>query len=511
MPTFLRDLIDRLGSGRRLALVAVGVGTAALIWIFSYWATRPEWVALMPGMGIESAGEVSARLDEANIPYRLERGGSEVRVSERDLARARVLLAQSGVPRQGRPGFELFDQPSWGLTDFTQRINYRRALEGELERTISQMRGIESAQVHLAMQETSVFRRSDRQAEASVFLKLRGGIRPGAELVEAITFLVAGSVDGLTSENVTVLDDGGRVLSAAIEPGLASGLTKRQLALQREVEGYLEAKAEELVSEVVGPGNVRVKISAVLNFDRVDRTTQTVDPDQQVALREERSEITPVEGGPGATSTIENTSYEVTRTVERFTGGQGTLRRMTVAVLVNDRVVGEGESQQIEPRSAEELQRVESLVRNAVGLDPARGDEISVIGVAFDERPSLASRDDRGGFLVVLQTLQRPLLGLIAVVLVFIVGLQLVRTLRRPAEEVEEGEGGVAALAAPTEPPSDSEPEELEAPEGELALAAADIRPLVPTELSGFAQVRATVAARPENAVRVLRAWMREA
>src|SRR5690625_1074423 len=166
MPSFLRDLLERLRSDRRLVLITVGVGSALLIWGFSYWATRPEWVPLMPGLDLGGVAEVTARLDEERIPYRLERAGSEIKVSEDDLARARVALAQSGTPRQGRPGFELFDQPSWGMTDFTQRINYRRALEGELERTISQMRGIESAQVHLAMQESSVFRRTDRQSEA---------------------------------------------------------------------------------------------------------------------------------------------------------------------------------------------------------------------------------------------------------------------------------------------------------------------------------------------------------
>src|SRR5690625_1047990 len=505
MPSFLRDLLERLRSDRRLVLITVGVGSALLIWGFSYWATRPEWVPLMPGLDLGGVAEVTARLDEERIPYRLERAGSEIKVSEDDLARARVALAQSGTPRQGRPGFELFDQPSWGMTDFTQRINYRRALEGELERTISQMRGIESAQVHLAMQESSVFRRTDRQSEASVFLRLRSGFRPGAELVEAVTFLVAGSVDGLASENVTVLDDSGRILSAALEPGVTSGLTKRQVALQREIENYLEAKAEDLVAEVVGRENVRVRIAAVLNFDQVDRTTQLVDPDQQVTLREERSEITPPEGSPSGTSTIENTSYEVSRTIERFTGGQGNLRRMTVAVLINDRLVGEGEEQHYEPRSTEELQRVETLVRNAVGLDPTRGDDISVVGIPFDLRPGLGEPGDRTGLAVVLQTSWKPLLALIASLLGFHVPLRVITFLR--GEEPEELE--VPALEAEETPALEAGIDEEE--EEEEAIEPADLRPLVPTGLIGHEQIKATIDERPENAVRVIRAWLREA
>jgi len=507
MPTFLQELIDRLQSlDRRIVIGVTGVIAVLLIWSISYWATRPEWVVLMPGLDLESVGEVTTRLDEERVPYRLQRGGTEIQVNEKDLARTRVLLAQSGIPRKGRPGFELFDQPSWGMTDFTQRVNYRRALEGELERTISQMRGIESAQVHLAIREsTSVFRRNERPAEASVFLKLRTGLRPSGELVEAITFLVAGSVDGLSSESVTVLDDAGRVLSAAIEPGVTSGLTKRQIALQREVENYLEMKAEDLVAEVVGRENVRVRISAVLNFDQIDRTTQAVDPDQQATLREERSEIVPTEGAPGGISTIENTSYEVTRTIERFTGGQGNLRRMTIAVLLNDRFVQGEDGAHYEPRSPEELERVESLVRNAVGFDPTRGDDISVVGIPFDIQPSLIGPDERPGILVRMQTMKWPLLIILGGIIILIVTLQLLRRHRLAQleaalqDEIDE----TPALEA-------SDTEELEEEEEEKVLEPVDIRPLVPKELSGHAQILATIDERPENAVRVIRAWLRE-
>lgn len=500
MPPFIRNLIERFGAGRTLTLALVGVGTVVVIWAFAYWAGRPEWVPLFPGMELETVAEVTARLDESKIPYRLARGGSEVQVTTKELPRARVLLAQAGVPRKGRPGFELFDQPSWGMTDFTQRINYRRALEGELERTIGQMRGIESAQVHLALHETTVFRRNDRTSEASVFLRLRSGVRPGAEMVEAITFLVAGSVDGLKSENVTVLDDNGRVLSAALETGPGSGLTKRQLGLQREVESYLETRAEELVAEVVGAGNVRVRVSAALNFDQVDRTVQAVDPDQQVAMREERSRIIPGPTTPGAASTIENTSYEVTRSIERFIGGQGDVRRLTVAVLVNDRLVGSGESAQHQPRGANELRQVELLVKNAVGIDSSRGDEISVVSVAFDPRPTIAP--ERGpSIFVIAETLQRPIVGVVGVVLAFLLALQILRTVRRPEPEPEPEP--IPLLAA------EGEPELLEEPEAQ-ALPAVSQKVLAQLELDGRAQIRDTIEARPDSAVRVIRAWLRE-
>src|SRR5690606_34044976 len=148
-----RLVIDRLGGPRRLLLVLIGLGAVALIWGISYWATAPSWVPLFQSMELKDAAAVTARLEEAGIEHRLEQDGSLVLVREDELARARVFLAQAGLPATGRPGFELFDQPSWGMTDFTQRVNYRRALEGELERTIGRMQGVEGAEVHLALNE----------------------------------------------------------------------------------------------------------------------------------------------------------------------------------------------------------------------------------------------------------------------------------------------------------------------------------------------------------------------
>ena len=199
MPPALQQLIDRVGGQRRAMMIGVGVVAALAIFGVSRWATAPTWVQPFSGMSLETVGTVTQKLDEEGIPYQLEGGGARLLVQERDVARVRVSLAKQGLPEAGRPGMELFDQPSWGMTDFTQRINYRRALEGELERTIGKMRGIEAAQVHLAMNESSL-RSANRPAEASVVLKLRDGSTPPAEVVQGIAHLVASSVDALQSD-----------------------------------------------------------------------------------------------------------------------------------------------------------------------------------------------------------------------------------------------------------------------------------------------------------------------
>src|SRR3954452_10863459 len=173
MSDSLSSLFDRVGGVRRALIIVVGLVAVGLIFGVAQWAAAPTWVPAFTGIPLESVSSMTDKLDQAAVKYKLDRGGSDILVAASDLARARVALAKGGLPTAGRPGMELFDQPSWGMTDFTQRINYRRALEGELERTIGKMRGIESAQVHLVMHETDGFAAQARPTEASVVLKTK--------------------------------------------------------------------------------------------------------------------------------------------------------------------------------------------------------------------------------------------------------------------------------------------------------------------------------------------------
>src|SRR3954469_13421064 len=188
MPDF-SFLFDKLGGPRRAMILVVGAIAAGLIFAIAQWAGAPTWVPAFTGIPLESVSAMTDKLDQAAVKYRLERGGADIMVAATDLAKARVALAKGGMPNSGRPGLELFDQPSWGMTDFTQRINYRRALEGELERTVGKMRGVQSAQVHLVMHETQGFGAAEKPAEASIVLKLRSGAQPEADIVKGIAHL----------------------------------------------------------------------------------------------------------------------------------------------------------------------------------------------------------------------------------------------------------------------------------------------------------------------------------
>jgi flagellar M-ring protein FliF len=516
MPTALQPYIDRLGGQRRALMIGVGLVAALLIFGLSRWATAPTWVPLFSGVALETVGEITQRLDDEGVRYRLERGGAEILVPAPDVARARVRLAQEGLPSSGRPGLELFDQPSWGMTDFSQRINYRRALEGELERTIGKMRGVESVQVHLAMQEGGGFRAANRAAEASVVLRLRNGGTPTGDVVQGIAHLVASSVDGLQSESVSIIDDAGRLLSVPNEPGSAATLTSRQLSIQREVEAHLETKAATLLSQMLGAGNARVQVAADLNFDRIERTTEMLDPDRQAIAAEQRAEIIPgAEGGAGSTNT--SATYENSRSLETYSAAAGTVKRLSVAVLVNERTDGEATPV---VRGAEELQRIEALVRSAVGIDEKRGDLISVVSVSFDGTGVAGRVDAPMDVWGMVQTLQRPVITLIGLLLAFFIALKVIRTLQpqvAPAPVGALGAGGASVLLPGAAP--DGGAEEF----GVLAMAGAGAAgaiapaefdtplPALPRMTSPLRdQVAGSIEDSPELAARLVRSWMRD-
>jgi flagellar M-ring protein FliF len=520
----VQGLLGRLGGTRNVMIIAIGVIVTALVFGVSQWATRPEWVPLFDNVPLEASGVMGDKLTEAGIAFRLERGGAQILVQSADAARARVTLAREPLPSSGRPGLELFDKPTWGMTDFTQRINHRRAMEGELERTIASMDGVQSAKVHLAIEEGSVFRRIDTRAKASVQLVTKSGSRPSEKVVEGIAQLVANSVGGLEADHVVIVDGSGQALTrdGADTP---TGLSSRQLAVQAEVEHYLEEKAHGLVSQIVGLGNARVQVSAAINFDKLERTVQAVDPEQQAIVTEQRAEITPSEGQQGAASSNVATSYETTKRVETFSGAIGNVKRLTVAVLVADKVptpaagdTGATATPVVpEPRTADELTRIESLVRSALGVDSARGDVVSVVSAPFTV-PALPAVGDSviapPTIVARVQQFEKPLITLLACATALIIAVLTLKALKAPAPAALASGSATAALTAggsndnmalrdPMSDVADSDSVLTPAEEQPILLPPTTINPL-------REQAIATVDQRPGAAVKALRSWLRE-
>ena len=510
MPPAIEQLFERIGGARRIAILGVGVVALVAIFGLSRWATKPDMVPAFSGVPLESVGKMTDALDAAGVTYTLERGGTDVMVATTDLARARVVLASAGLPAQGRPGMELFDQPSWGMTDFAQKINYRRALEGELERTISTMKGIERAQVHLAIKETQAFRRAgDAPAEASVVVKLRNGQRPEADVVRGISQLVASSIDNLDAQRVAVLDDGGRLLSRMLDANDPASLSSAQLEQQRAVEDHLAEKASAMVNQIVGNGNATVSVAADLSFDQVERMSQVVDPEKQALSTEQKAEITPgTDGGAGSTNVA--SSYDNSRTVETVKSATGLVKRLTVSVLVKDRVDAKGVST---TRPQTELDQIAALVRNAVGFDSTRGDLVKVVSTAFEGVTAIAAETTSEKVMRTVQLVQRPALGLAGLAIAMVIALMMMKSLK-----AQSADARAMAIASGRQPQLNS----FGQPMGQLAdrtdvdnsnrgPANVVYQPLQIPVNPLKERVVATAEAYPDVSAKIIRNWMRSA
>ena len=445
MASFAESLFGRMSGGRQVAIIAVGVLVTAGVFGVSRWATQPTWVPLYADMPVEQVKKMTDKLTELGVAHQLDETGSTILVASTDLVKARVDMASEAMPGSGRPGLELFDKPSWGMTDFTQQVNYRRALEGELERTIGKLKNVEAVQVHLALENDKLFKESERPSKASVTLTMAGGEIPKPEMVQGIARVVAGSVGGLDAEHVTIVDARGQALTLQ-DDGSMAGLSSRQLTVQREVENYMELKADKLLTSLVGTGNARVQVAASINFDKVERTTHGIDPDKQALATQQKSEVTPSSPQQGAGYSQTATSYENTRSTETFSGAIGNLKRLTVAVLVADKVTRPDPAAKTTaapapatPRTAEELTRIETLVRSALGVDSARGDVISVVSAPFDIPAPIAFKKDSivvPDLIARVQTNPKPLVAVAALVVLLIVGVLAMGALK-PAKRTQ--------------------------------------------------------------------------
>jgi flagellar M-ring protein FliF len=421
LATFLRGLTFR----QKITLGLGALAVAGTLWAFVALLGRGDYRTLYSGLSPGDAQSLARRLADKNVPYELSSDGTSIRVPANQLDKARLDLAAEGMPQTGRLGFELFDKPNWAGSDFAEKVNYQRALEGELERTIQTIGEIAAARVHLVLPRESLFTEQESEAKASVVVKLRGG-RLGDEAQEAITHLVASAVDGLKPENVTLINaDGGVPILAR-----GGGSTSRS-RYWAEFETALAQKVVATLEPVVGPGKVRANVTAEYDLTTSDSTQETYDPNGSVVLTsqtsEEREGETDAEGVPGTPSNVpgkqaatgvkpppaadsetqglhtESKTFAVSKTVRHVVQPPGSLKRIAAAVLVDDAVeIKDDNGQKVETRrkrTPDEMKQIGELASAALGLDPARGDRVAVANLSFQtlplELPSPPSLTDR--------------------------------------------------------------------------------------------------------------------
>jgi flagellar M-ring protein FliF len=404
----MQSLLARLrGMEGQQRLWLVGASGLALLCFAGilWFATRTDWKVLYAGMDPSDAREMASALTAANIPFDVSSDGATLRVPAASLDKARLTTTAKGGPRSGRMGFELFDKPNWIGSEFDEKVNYQRALEGELEHTINTLSEVESSRVHLVMPHDSLYTSQQRNAKASVVLKLKHRSLSD-EQADAIRNLVASAVDDLHADDVALVDAEGRLQLGKHNANADAAAHEQELA----------AKLVETLEPVAGAGNVRASVNVDYDSSTADEVDETYDPNSVVTLSMQRSEQnsgtqTGPKGVPGTASNAPNVqpplfpqqnpatqnireesgTYAASKRVRHTVQGTGRVRRVTAAILINHRMVVNGKQVSWQPRTQEEMQHLTELAQAAIGFDSARGDQVSVEDMPFEGNSAGAS------------------------------------------------------------------------------------------------------------------------
>lgn len=390
-----------------LSLLIVGGVIATFI-----WATRPDYALLFGNLAPSSAQTIVEELQKKSVPYELQDGGSIINVPRERVYELRLQFAQQGAQGSDARGYELFDSNTLGMTDFMQRVNMKRATEGELSRTISALDQIDFARVHLVLPERSPFTESNVQASASVILNMKQGMRLSPAQIEGISSLVSGSVPELMMENVSILDQRGNKISNNESMNSDIGLSSAQLKLKQQSENYLTQKGQTMLDRVLGAGNSIVRVSTDHDFEKLSRDSELIDPESRIVISEETreegltdSQNEPLFIDPNAppelrketinkstntqNSKIKVRNYEVNTTREKYEKPVGEINRITVSVLLNHKQnrfkdVEGRDSVVYQPFTTAELREIEGVIQNALGIDIARGDNVNITQLKFE-------------------------------------------------------------------------------------------------------------------------------
>jgi len=412
--TQIKEIWDRLPMTGRIATIGGAVATLGLIAAIVYFGTQPDYGVLFSDLKPADAQTIVEKLKAANVPYSLTNGGTTISVPHEKISELRLQMAGDGSISGGHVGFDLFDKTNFGATDFAQQVNYRRALEGELAKTLEGMDEIETARVHITPKKESVFTEKEEGAKASVMLKVKQNKELSGERSDAIVSLIASSIEGLDPSNVSVMDTRGRLLVAAGR-GKGNGMNDAgafhaQLEAKQKFEMESASRIIALLEPVVGQDRVRADVAADIDFSQIEQSEEKYNPQSQVV----RSQQTSTESRNTSNTTTQNTNnvvgarsnnpvtqaspnpvtqtngdsrnmqtinYEIDKTTRRTVGGGGRVNRMTVSVVVDNKVVEGVEA----ARTPDEIKQIQDLVGGAIGIDANRGDSVVVQSMPFSK------------------------------------------------------------------------------------------------------------------------------
>jgi flagellar M-ring protein FliF len=480
----LVSFLKGLGAARLMAMIAV---TTALIAFFAFVimrVTTPQMTTLFTDLSIEDSSGIIKDLERQGIPYEMRNDGASIMVPKDKVTRLRMKLAESGLPKGGGVGYEIFDKSdALGTTSFVQNINHLRALEGELARTIKAIDRIQAARVHLVLPERPLFSRETPEPSASIVLRVRGMLEQ--QQVRAIRHLVASAVNGLKPQRVSIVDEAGQLLADGSGDATNDGATgdERRASFEKRMRSQIEA----IVSSVVGAGRARVQLSADFDYNKTTQTSDRFDPEGRVlrsSQSREESNSTASSNGqvtvnnelPGnqqngadaardqSKKSEETNNYEISRTTKTEVTEAGRVNRISVAVLV-DGIYAKNDKGELvyQERTKDQLDRIAALVRSAIGFEQKRGDQVEVVNLKFAEGPTVAPIPEPTGWLGMLQFTKDDVMYVIELAVMMLLGLVVLFMVIRPlvkriltADPVPEPTAaltdgtGTAELAAPT-------------------------------------------------------------
>ena len=455
---------------QRALLIAVFLTLIITGALLIHWARRPDMRMLYQGLSPEEAAKITDKISEKNILYKLQEGGTSIYVPKEHVYQLRLDMAKDGLPQGQQRGYRIFDEEKIGVSPFVQNVNLKRALQDELAKSIQMIDGVVHARIHIVSPEQTIFTSEAGQTTASVVLRLRPGYSLSASNIAAITHLVAGSVEGLKSENVTIIDSQGYLLSSSSDQTIASGAGTFADYKER-VEQNLARKVENMLNSVLGPGRAAVRVSAVIDMNSVSTVTETYDPSAKVASKEEittKSEIeqsnTSAQGGtaaPGNTKKDETilTEYEVGKTVRQEIILPGEIKSLSVAAFVDLSISDANEGSREAGSQADSagqaamimpLSDVEEIIKNALGLKQT--DLLKVVHIKFHQPAELMLEDKPSNWIRYIELARHLSLGIMAICALLV--LRIFRGAKKKAastvmpEQLPEAQQAVGLLPA---------------------------------------------------------------
>ena len=415
----LKTLFKNLTLGKKITLLILIVSTISGFIFLMTWAGKPDFQILYSNLNPEDAGAVLTRLKDQKIRYQISSDGNSILIPNKQLYEIRMELASQGLPQGGGVGFEIFDNTKLGMTEFVQNVNYQRALQGELSRTINGFAEIESSRVHIVMPSKSLFIEQEEPATASIAVKIRYGRRLSEDQIQGIVHLVSSSISGLNPENVTVVDNNGKRLAGFKDKSTMGKVSADQLEYKEKVEKGLENRIKTMLEGALGAGRAIVRASCDLDFRRQEQTEEMYKPDNKVIRSEQlfnetsnEARLIPI-GVPGTVidtnkpkpdSSLKfqkqdkTVNYEIGKVIKHIVEPIGKIDKISVAVIVDGtykNIKGEDGNQELKylPRTQDEMDKLENIVKRAVNFDAKRGDELEIINMPFESNRMAESEE----------------------------------------------------------------------------------------------------------------------